>query len=90
MESKIRQYILDLIQDELKNVWEYACELFGDNTLPSGQEINLAIPELAEISQAKRQLVQNIILMKTNYKIAATKDSFTANTMILIDKPSAK
>lgn len=86
MESKIKQYIMDLIGDPLINIYDHASEIFGENVLPSNPEINLVVPELAELPTTRRRLVQDIILLKTRYKIAIAKDGFMDGTVILIDK----
>ena len=86
MENKIKQYILDLISDPLLNIYDHASKIFGTNILPSNPSVDLVVPELAELTTTRRRLVQAIVLVKTKYKIAATKDAFMENTMILIDK----
>jgi hypothetical protein len=85
MEEKIKQYINDIIQDPLINLYDHAVEIFGDNPLTK-DEVKLVIPELAEISVTKRRLARDIVYQKTKYDIAIAKDVFLDNTIILADK----
>lgn len=89
MENEIRQFIASIIENPLLNLYEQANQIFGENVLPSNEEVNLVVQELAEIPTTKRRLIKDIVYLKTKYNIAVAKDAFMENTVILIDeKPS--
>jgi len=80
-EEKIVNYVKYVIKHPMEDLYMASVRFFTPAML-SHEEKDLVIPELLQLTPAKRTLVIDIVKSKTNYDISSSKNNFHNFMMI--------
>ena len=84
MEKLIRSYVQSVAESLAVNIMDIADSVFDKDPLVT-EEKNLVVPELGDITPAKRNVVKEIVLKKTGYHIEPAYDMFLDH-LVVYDK----
>ena len=89
LSETIKRFVTSVSENPGLNVEELADKVFGDNSF-APTKTTLVVPELKEILPRKRKLVQDIVLKRVNFEIAADSALLLNTPGMVIKQPGEK